>query len=226
MGLKARVITSTVRLLLRILCSYDRRAFDSIPQKGPALIVLNHINFLDVPIVSSLLFPRMFHGLVKQETWNNPILRQLTEVWGGIPVDRSQPQIATFRTVHEILDQGSILCIAPEGTRSTDGILKRGKSGPAAIAMRVKVPVYPVTLYGTQQFWQNFKRLRRTPITIKVGTPFMIRETPDLGRKAARQEVSDQIMMQIASLMPPEYRGAYSDERAWRDDLLEFSNKT
>lgn len=226
MGLKARVITSAVRVLLRILCSYDRRAFDAIPQKGPALIVLNHINFLDVPIVSSLLFPRMFHGLVKQETWDNPVLRQLTEVWGGIPVDRSQPQIATFRTVHEILDQGSLLCIAPEGTRSTDGILKRGKSGPAAIAMRAQVPVYPVALHGTEQFWKNFKRLRRTAITIRLGTPFMIRETQGMGRKAARQEVSDQIMMQIASLMPPEYRGAYSDEQAWRDDLLEFSKET
>jgi 1-acyl-sn-glycerol-3-phosphate acyltransferase len=100
-----------------------------------------------------------------------------------------------------------ILCIAPEDTGSADDILKRGKSGPAAIAMRAKVPVYPVALYGAEQFWKNFKRLRCTPITIKVGTPFIIRETQEMGRKATLQEVSEQIMMQIASLMSPGISG-------------------
>ncbi|MGM0432063.1 MAG: lysophospholipid acyltransferase family protein [Spirochaetota bacterium] len=220
-----KLLTWLIRLILRILCTYDKHALDDIPSTGPLIIVVNHINFLDVPLISTLLGSRKFFGLTKRETWDNWLFRLLAQAWGGIPVDRDNPGMSTFRLAHKALDEGGLLFIAPEGTRSGDGRLLRGKAGPAAIALRSHAAVIPMAHFGGEMFWENVKRLRKTRITFRVGPQFVLRPFEQEDRKKERQIIADQIMMQIARLLPSTYRGYYEDETSWSDDRLTFLEK-
>jgi 1-acyl-sn-glycerol-3-phosphate acyltransferase len=219
MTLTARVLTSVVRGILRILCKVDGKELNSIPAKGPLLIIVNHINFLEVPIISTRLLPREFYGLTKQETWNNPFFRILADNWGGIPINRSNPAITTMRTAEKVLKEDNILFIAPEGTRSSDGKLRQGNSGIASIAIRTNTTILPVAHFGGEDFWQNIKKFRRTRITIKVGTPIKINSNQPL-TKQFKRDVTDQLMYEIANLLPMKNRGLYTESREFEKHYL------
>jgi len=219
MTLSARFLTAVVRGILRIICKVDGNELNNIPENGPLLIIVNHINFLEVPIISTRLLPREFYGLTKQETWNNPFFRILADNWGGIPINRSNPAITTMRTAEKVLKEDKILFIAPEGTRSTDGKLRKGNSGIVNIALRTNTTILPVAHYGGEDFWQNIKKFRRTRITIKVGTPIKI--TSDQPHtKQFKRDITDQLMYEIAALLPMKNRGLYSSPREFGKHYL------
>jgi len=204
---------------LRIICKVDGSELRNIPENGPLLIIVNHINFLEVPIISTRLLPREFYGLTKQETWNNPLFRILADNWGGIPIDRSNPAITTMRTAEKVLKENNILFIAPEGTRSSDGKLRQGNSGIASIAMRTNSTILPIAHYGGEDFWQNIKKFRRTRIVFKVGSPVIIRSNiPQT--KQIKRDVTDQLMYEIAGLLPMKNKGIYSEPREFEENYL------
>ena len=90
-----------------------------------------------------------------------------------------------------------------------DGILQQGKAGIAVLAQRAGVPLWPLAHWGAEDFWKNLKACRRTPIHLRVGTPYMIEPAGPMTR-TTRQEVADEIMASIAALMPEKYHGHYS----------------
>lgn len=219
MTLKARILTAAVRGILRIICKIDGSELENIPAKGPLLIIVNHINFLEVPIISTRLLPREFFGLTKQETWNNPFFRILADNWGGIPINRSNPAITTMRKAEKVLKENKILFIAPEGTRSSDGKLRKGNSGIVSIAMRTNTTILPVAHYGGEDFWQNIKKFRRTRITFKVGSPVKISSGLPL-TKQFKRDVTDQLMYEIANLLPVKNKGIYSIPQEFEEKYL------
>lgn len=204
-------ITRIIFGLLKIACRIDSREMDNIPLKGPAIIIFNHINFLEVPLLYTHLLPRHVYGIAKKETWKNPFFRFLANRWNGIPLDREGSPVEMFRTAGELLKkEEAMLVIAPEGTRSNDGKLRKGKPGVVLMAVHAGVPVIPVAHYGGEKFWDNIKRFRRTPFTIKVGDPFVF-EAPEKMTKEKRRELTDFAMRKLAELLPEEYRGVYND---------------
>jgi 1-acyl-sn-glycerol-3-phosphate acyltransferase len=86
-----RMVTSSLRSLLRILCRIDDSELTRVPEQGPLIIILNHINFLEVPVMYTHLQPRSLTGFVKAETQDNPFLGPLLfALWGGIPIQRGE----------------------------------------------------------------------------------------------------------------------------------------
>jgi 1-acyl-sn-glycerol-3-phosphate acyltransferase len=183
---------------------------ETVPAHGPFILVLNHINFLEVPVVYTAVYPRLTSALVKAETWENPFLGRLADLWNGIALKREVTDFSALREAEERLRSGHILMVAPEGTRSYDGRMGPGNPGVVALALRAEVPVLPMVHYGGEAFWDNLKRLKRTPVTLRAGTPFRI-ELPD-GRVNARVrlEIINEIMEKMAALLPEYYRGIYS----------------
>lgn len=105
------------------------------------------------------LFPRKIHGIAKKETWNNPILKFFANIWDTIPIDREGFTANTFRKVKEHLSHDKIIIIAPEGTRTGNGKLKKAHPGIITMAQQSDVPIYPVVHYGGELFWDNLLNL-------------------------------------------------------------------
>jgi 1-acyl-sn-glycerol-3-phosphate acyltransferase len=222
MSLANGVVNTTIKSLTRILCKVDASALASVPAQGPLLLVANHINFLDAPVVYTHLQPRPLTGFVKAETWDNPMMGFLFNIWGGIPIKRGEPDTAALRRALEALNTGKIVAVAPEGTRSGDGCLKRGYPGIVTLALRSRAPIMPMVYYGGEQFRENLSRLRRTDFHIVVGSPFTIETGEEKVTRLVRQDITDEIMYQIAALLPPTYRGEYANLEAATQRYLRF----
>ena len=205
------IVNTIVKGISHLLLKIDASELEKVPMNGPLLAVANHVNFLDAPVVIALLHPRDTTGFVKKETWDNPLQGFLFNVWGGIPIDRDIADFSAFRKAKEALQEGKILAVAPEGTRTENGRMIRGKPGVAILAKQCDVPILPVAYYGHEDFKGNLKHLRRSPMHICVGEPFKINWEGKSRDKETLQAVTDAIMLEVADLLPEAYRGVYAE---------------
>jgi len=219
MTLAGRFITFIIKLLLKIFCKVEGDELESVPHQGPLILVVNHINFLEVPLIYTLLLPRKVCGIIKKETWDSWFVGILAKEWGAISVNRETPGISTFKEAGKALKEKKILCIAPEGTRSGNGELAKGQQGVVFLALKNRVPILIVAHYGVENFWHNIKRLKRTRVTFVVGKPFMLASEMKI-TKNDYQEMTDQIMVRMASMLPERYRGAYADMKIISDKYI------
>jgi len=179
-----------------------------VPARGPLILVTNHIGSLEVPLLFAHLQPRPVTGFAKIETWDDPFMGWLFDLWGAIPIRRGEADVDALRKGFTALEQGCILAVAPEGTRSRHGRLLRARPGVAMIALRSGVMLLPLAHWGGENFSGNLKRLKRTDFHVKVGQPFRL-QVEEKATRQVRQQVADEIMFQIAALMPEAYRGEY-----------------
>jgi 1-acyl-sn-glycerol-3-phosphate acyltransferase len=182
-----------------------------IPDRGPLIILGNHVNFLEVPLLYVYFQPRPVLGFAKAETWDNPAKRFLFDLGGAIPLNRGEADVTAFRQALRVLEAGHILAVAPEGTRSGHGRLQVGLPGSVFLALRTGAPLLPVVHYGGERFWHNLSRLRRTDFHVVVGQPFFLDPGGVKVTGRVRQQMTQEIMYQMAALLPPPYRGVYSD---------------
>ena len=217
-----RVVTSTIKGLTSLLCRVNDAQLARVPDRGPLILVINHINFLEAPVVYTRLRPRPMTGFAKAETWDNPALRPLANLWGAIPLHRGEADTTALRQALKALEAGHILGVAPEGTRSGDGRLQRGHPGVAFLALHSGMPVLPLVCYGGEHFWRNLPRLRRTDFHIIVGQPFYLNADGVKMTSQIRRQMTNEIMYQIAALLPPAYRGVYADLSAATETFLRF----
>ena len=223
MTLTYRVVTSSIKSLTRLLCRIDDAQLARVPERGPLIIAINHVNFLEPPIFYTHLHPRPLTGFVKAENLEHPFFGPLLlGLWGGIPIRRGEADMAAFRQALAALEEGRILAMAPEGTRSGDGHLQQGRPGIALLALRSGAPVLPIVCYGGESFWDNLPRLRRTDFRIVVGQPFYLDAGGVKVTRHVRQQMADEVMHQMAALLPPAYRGVYSDLAAATETYLRF----
>lgn len=222
MTLTERIANAVIRALTGLICRIDAEQLKKVPLHGPLILITNHINFLEAPIIYTRLMPRKMTAFGKIETWNGAFLGWLFTLWGIIPIERGEPDRKALRSGLAALKEKQILGIAPEGTRSNHGRLLKGHPGVVMMALLSGAPILPVVHYGSEKYKQNFKRLKRTEVNILVGKPFML----DVGNKkvthAMREQMTTDIMIQMAKLLPPAYRGEYSDLSQASEDFLRF----
>jgi 1-acyl-sn-glycerol-3-phosphate acyltransferase len=222
LSLTNSVVNTTIKGLTHILCRIDASDLEQVPAQGPLLLVGNHINFLDAPVMYTHLQPRPLTGFVKAETWDNPVMALLFNIWGGIPIKRGVLDLAALDMAFEALRQGKIVAVLPEGTRSGDGRLKRGYPGIVILALRSGAPLLPIAYYGGESFRDNLSRLRRTDFHITVGQPFTLDTGGQKVTRPVRQAITDEIMYQVAALLPEDYRGEYVNLEAATQKYLKY----
>lgn len=209
MNVYGKTVVILIRTFLHVICKVDRKELKQIPRNGPYIVAMNHINFLEVPLILVDLAPRKVHGVAKKETWHNPLLAQLAKLWEVISIDREGLSLSTFKEVSKVLKKKEIVLIAPEGTRTGDGKLKKAHPGIISMAIKANVPIIPVVHFGGEKFWDNITKLKRTKFIYRVGKPIRI-TTKETDQKI-RQELVDQLMYRMARLLPLGYRGVYGD---------------
>lgn len=217
-----RAVNFSFKRLMRVLCRVDDSQWHKFPDRGPLILAVNHINFVEMPLMYTHLTPRPMTGFVKSEGWENPFLRWIFDLWGAIPLQRGAADMSAVKAGLSALDEGDILVIAPEGTRTGDGRLQQGHPGIVTMALKANVPILPVVYYGHEHFWSNATRLRRTEYHINVGRLFYLDRGDDRVGKEVRRQMVDEIMYQLAELLPPENRGYYSDMSAASRTYLRF----
>lgn len=210
------------RIVVDVPCRVDDAELARIPAKGPAIVAANHISAIEIPAMLSHLYPRKSTGLAKSESWRNPLYRLLYWIYRAVPVRRGEVDLNAIRLCLERLSEGYVLAVAPEGTRSHHGELQQARSGVALLAVRSGAPVFPLGYFGHEDLWQNMCRLKRTPFIIRVGNPFTIDLHGERMNKDTSQLITDEIMYQIAALMPPKYRGVYADFSKATEHYLKF----
>lgn len=196
-------------------------AIDEIPSDGPLILAANHASNLDAVVVGSWLIPRLgrrIHWLGKKELFDWPIIGWAAANGGVHPVDRGAADVDAFRLAQRILDEGHVLFVFPEGTRSRDGVLQPARDGLALLALRTGAPVIPLGIAGSHRVWPRGQRLPHPGgrVALRVGSPFRPAEElpPGTPRATAKGLVTTIIMRRIAALLPPGQRGSYGD--AWR----------
>jgi 1-acyl-sn-glycerol-3-phosphate acyltransferase len=205
-----RIFHSLLRLLFRMLLTVEIEGLEYVPRRGPALLLISHTNFLDGPM-ACVLTPRMVMPMGKHELFRVPIFGWLLRRYGGFPVRRGEMDLRALRSAFDVLAQGHVLLVAPEGTRSGDGHLQQGKPGTAYIAAHMNVPLVPMAVIGVEHFRRNLSQLRRTPVRIVLGPAFRLQTSGRLVPREVLRQMTDEIMYQMARLLPPERRGVYSD---------------
>jgi len=217
-----RIMNWVFEMLTHILCRIDARELAKMPSKGPLIVVANHINFLEVPVLFTQVMPRRVSGYAKAEHFDRWITRTLFTIWEAVPIRRGEADVHAIRGALKKLEEGLIFGIAPEGTRTGDGRLIRGHPGIVVLALRSGAPLQPVVFWGHENYQQDWKRLRRAPFIIRVGRMFTLDPGEERVDGEIRQKMTDEIMYQLAALLPEQNRGVYTDLDSATTDYLRF----
>ncbi len=206
------IITYGCRFGLRRVLRIDRSELGKVPRTGPLIFYTNHTGLIEAPILYCEMAPRPnVTALSKIENFQKFFLGFVMKVWKIIPVQRGEADMEAMRSCIERLKGGCILGIAPEGTRSPTGGLQRAQGGVAVLALHSGSPLMPVAHWGGARIRENLKRFRRDSFAIRVGPMFRLDPKGQKVTREMRQEMADEMMYELARLLPEEYRGAYAD---------------
>jgi 1-acyl-sn-glycerol-3-phosphate acyltransferase len=205
-------IRGVAKLLTLILLRAEVSGLENFPRYGPAVVVFNHLGDADAVLMMAVLpYKSPAEGMGKielNEHWLvGPVFRAIGIIW----VHRGQPDRKALRAALDGLAEGRMIALAPEGRQSLIGGLEEGNAGAAFLALKSGAPIVPVGMTGTENshIYGHLKRLRRAPVTLKVGMPFSLPQAGPADRQKGLQEGTRLIMQSIAKLLPESYRGQY-----------------
>jgi 1-acyl-sn-glycerol-3-phosphate acyltransferase len=194
-----------------ILAKVDHvEGVEHVPVKGPAILMINHINFVDPFIVLGSL-PRNIVPMAKVEVYSYPIVGIFPRIYGVIPVQREEFDRRAIQGALEVLKASEIVLVAPEAHRGPE--LRRGKEGIAYLATRANVPIVPVAIDGTIGFptLPLFPRWREPGANVKFGVPFRFKTFSQRAGREMLRQMTDEAMYILAAMLPDYRRGFYAD---------------
>lgn len=178
-------------LLIHLLGGLYVQGEENVPAGGPVLMVSNHVSYLD-PCAIGVASPRRVVFMAKAELFDNKVIGFMLRGVDSFPVRRGEADRAAFKTTLTMLEEGRVVCIFPEGTRSKDGNLQEAAPGAALFAIRTGCPVVPVYVSGSNKMLTLSGKIRTGKITVAFGKPFHI------DRRTDRDKNGNQLMEAIA----------------------------
>lgn len=207
--------------LIDLVARVEIRGMENLPGNGAFVIATNHLGMLDVTLLYYSIH-RWDVFVPVAEKWERiGFLRWLGRHLNWVFIDRFNPDLKAMRTMMALMEKGHTLVIAPEGTRSRVGSMIEGKPGASYLAAKLQVPIVPIGLAGTEDrtVFSNLRKLRRSPVLINAGKPFTLPPLARADRASALKEYTDEIMCQIAALIPERYHGIYANHPRLRQLL-------
>lgn len=195
---------------------------ENVPRTGGCIYAINHTMGPDYVIVG-YASPRQVYYMAKSEIFAlHPWLAALVKAAGAFPVQRGKGDIQAIEQAADFVRTGKVVGMFPEGTRSRSGQLQRGKTGAARIAMMAQAPIVPVVVINSEPVLRDFLKFKRRPlVTVRFGKPVMAYGSVDNPEQV--RQLTTELMLGMADLLPPERRGYYADaEAVHREDNAEF----
>ena len=213
--MRYRVERALIRLLARIILGrrLHVRGVQNVPATGPVLIIGNHIATCDPPLVGALV-PRLdLFYMAKSESFRKRWHRFLLEGYNAFPVVRHSADRNAVRRALEVLRDGHVLVMYPEGTRSPDHRVTRPYAGVGFIARRTGAPIIPAAIWGSEDVLPKGQLIpRRADVDIVYGEPFALPERNPDGSRMTHQQSADFMMGRLAMLLPVGYQGVFGPD--------------
>lgn len=197
-----RLLAALCSVLYRGLFQMTVKGADGIPARGAALIVCNHVSFLDPPALGSCGTRRLLHFMARDTLMPNAFLRWLFRRLCIVPVARRRGDVGALKQALGILRGGGVLVLFPEGTRSPDGELQEAKAGVGFLVANARCPVVPACIEGSFQAWPKGARWPRlNPITLAFDTPVSAEQIATMtAHRASYQDIAELVMNRLAAL--------------------------
>jgi 1-acyl-sn-glycerol-3-phosphate acyltransferase len=218
-----KILRWIVLRLFLLLSRLEIYGLENIPKEGGYILAANHMSRIDPPLIFCLIERDDITALVADKYKRYPLIRPMVDAFRGIWLNREQADFQAMREARDHLQNGHILGIAPEGTRSRTGSLNQAKDGVAYLAEKARAPVLPVGIAGADRAISDLLHFRRPELQIRFGKPFHLPPLDRQDRAAALQRNTDEIMCRIAALLPPRHWGAYRDHPRLKELLAETS---
>jgi 1-acyl-sn-glycerol-3-phosphate acyltransferase len=210
------------RLSMGLLTDFKIVGRENLPESGPLIVVANHFHYADtVAVVAATRWPMEFlggHHLV-----DAPLgLAWIPRLWGYFAVHRGAVSRNALRASSDVLDQGGVLAVFPEGGSWAD-VLRPARPGAAYLAVETGVSMLPIGLDGLPDIFPFLRRGKRATVTVRIGRPFGPFRAQGRGRRrrARLEKIGREIMQQIARLIPPGRRGVFSSDPEIRTEAQE-----
>lgn len=210
-------IRPAVRVVSNRLWRFDLQGFEQLPETGPAILCANHVSFLDSAFLI-IQASRNISFVGKSEYLDSWKTRRLFPALGMIPIDREGGEKAqtALDAAEKVLQRGELFGIFPEGTRSRDGMLYKGKTGAARLAMKLDCPIFPVGIVGTREIQPPEAKLPRIGghVKITIGKPILPeRYAQRSDDHLVLREMTDEVMFEIQSMTGQQYRNVYAGKQ-------------
>jgi 1-acyl-sn-glycerol-3-phosphate acyltransferase len=198
------------------LWDIEMSGYDRLPDSGPAILCPNHVSFIDSPFLGFTV-PRNVSFVGKAEYMDSWKTKYIFPAMGMIPIDRSggEKSSSALGAALGVLQRGELFAIFPEGTRSRDGKLHKGRTGPARLAMAMGCPIFPVGIVGTDEIQPpntTVPKLRRS-CSISIGRPVKPERYANRGAEhLAWRSMMDEVMYEIREMTGQEYVHHYAGE--------------
>lgn len=202
------IMRSIFSSVFHFLLNIEIEGQENLDIDGACLVVANHLSALDLPLLY-IFFPRRGWALAAEEYRLHPIWGPFLHLIGVIFVQRNKVDRRALRAALRILQEGGVVALHPEGTRSRTGQLQEGKRGAAYLATRTTATIIPVAITGSEKIWSALLRLHRQQVRIVVGQPFTLMPMSGPVRGPQLVAHTDFIMCRLAALLPESYRGFY-----------------
>ncbi len=195
--------TYTLRGILWVVGRWVVTGRENVPKEGAVLVVSNHLNNADPPILSAGIASRRVRYLAKIELFKLPF-GIIPRSYGALPIRRGEADIGAMMASERVLRRGDVLGMFPEGTRSRTGYLGTPHPGTALFALRTGATILPCAMTGTERLRNPLVVFTKPRITITIGEPITV-ERIKKPSQAQVQELTDQIFARIASMLPASY---------------------
>ncbi len=216
------LLKATLGFVMRVLFRPKVEGLDGIPGSGPVILAGNHVTFIDSLFLSLIVeraTKRQVYFIAKDEYVKGKGVKGRLMAWffttaGMIPVDRDGGHggVAALMTGRRVLEEGKVFGIYPEGTRSPDGRLYRGRTGIARLTLMTGAPVVPFALIGTDKVQPGGKGMPRiAPVTCRFGEPLDFSRYDGMDRdRYVLRAVTDEVMSEVMRLSGQEYVDVYA----------------
>jgi len=205
----------------RVLAKFGRADnLDYLPTIGSAIVIFNHIAFID-PIVVLSVLPRNAIPLARHDVGGIPGWGIFPRLWNVIPIRRNEVDREALRMSLAVLEAGEVLLVAPEGTRHSS--LQRAKAGLAYLALKSGAPIVPVAIEGTKGYPKLIVGKKNlASVTVRLGRPFRYKQLEGRRNRDRLRTMTDEAMYVLAGMLPEERRGVYSDLSRATTDTIEM----